>query len=356
MAFTLNANAVYSSLFNFILGQRVYTDNLKKLNREIVAKYSEDVGLFGDQKVYVSVDSGALPCNEWNGVEDTNLLETQKYPTPNVEAVQINKYLQVWVTLESYLTKAGFLTEGTFNDFQSVVSASLSDCKDLHEVSLMQTKIGTLKATSPAQNVAVTLPANDTEDNRRLRAQTIASELADICDGLEDFTRDYNDINYLRSYSRDDITIYWNKEYKNEITKIDLPTIFHKDVMQDMSYSLPARFFGEIQAGGGTTDATNSTKLRAVEEIVYDVSGKKYHLYAGDLLPGNCTYEANSTYIADDKIIAVLVHNDAIKMLKAFTTSTEFFNAKSLGTNRYITFGYGIGRLKAFPFIRIKSN
>lgn len=57
-AFTgiLNSNEVFSSLFNMIISQQVFSDNIKGLYSSLVQRYKTDGTLYGDTKLYYATD------------------------------------------------------------------------------------------------------------------------------------------------------------------------------------------------------------------------------------------------------------------------------------------------------------
>lgn len=52
---TLRSNEVYAALFNMILGQQVFSDNIQK-HQTLVDQAKEEAGLFGDQKLFYAAD------------------------------------------------------------------------------------------------------------------------------------------------------------------------------------------------------------------------------------------------------------------------------------------------------------
>ena len=192
----------------------------------------------------------------------------------------------------------------------------------------------------------------EVEAYNRVSAQTIAKKLADIFDELEDPNRDYNDYGFMRSYDMSDFKVIWNSEYLNKITKIDLPTIFHKDIYDGLiSDKLPAKYFGTINASTGTTQATNKT-VRSLIETDYG----SVHVFPGELLPGNVAYQANTTYTEDGSIACKIYKKGAVPFMSAFTVATSFFNPQSLTDTRMLIFGHNtLEQLHNYPFITVKT-
>ena len=187
---------------------------------------------------------------------------------------------------------------------------------------------------------------------------------------MEDVSRDYNDNQFLRSVSEDEIKVIWNSKYLNKITKLDLPTIFHNDglVAKLTDYKLPSRYFGrpvtesdigsgKIIKANGEYDSTKGT-LRVVRELDYN----DVHYFAGDALATSGTYvavvgglEAKDVYIEDDSIVCKIV-TKLPPYMSAFEVGTSFFNPKSLTENHYLTFGHNtLAYLKNYPLVTIKA-
>ena len=168
---------------------------------------------------------------------------------------------------------------------------------------------------------------------------------------MTDVSRDYNDYGHLRSYSDVDIKVVWNSKYSNEITKLDLPTIFHKDGVVDKLYEyiLPSRYFGVINA-----DQTqgNGTTIRSL--IEQDIGSN--HYFAGDLIKASDKAPAGTSYTTDENIICKLF----VKLppyMSAFEVATSFFNPKSLTENHYLTFGRSdLEYLKNYPVVTIHEE
>ena len=232
----------------------------------------------------------------------------------------------------------------------------IRDTKRVYDSTLFNAYVGTAESTVGNQDVTITLPtvADNPEAQARMQAGTIAAEMADLLVELEDVTRDYNDYGNLRSYSSDSLIAVWNSEKLNAIKKIDLPTIFHKDGLIDKmgEYTLPARYFGKVNASAGTTTASNTTVRSLVEK---DFGDK--HCFPGDLLPNSTAYGANETYTQDNTILFKIMHKRSVPYMSAFEVGTSFFNAKSLTTNHYLTWGHNtLEYLKNYPMITVRGT
>lgn len=381
MPFTgqLNQNEIYAALFNMIISQQVFADNIYETKETLADMSRVDGGLYGDSKLFYSTD--VLKSIPWTAdAEAQNLLKLHRPEAPEVQSITIDQFRMIPLTVDHYLTKRAFSTEGAFSAFNNQMLSWMRDTKRVYDSTLFNSFVGTHQAgledsgKGAKQNVTITIPAEpdgvddyNTEAYNRIVAQTIAQRMADLIVDLEDVTRDYNDYGNLRSYSADDLVYVWNSEWVNKIKKLDTPMIFNKEGLLDKfaEHTLPARYFGNINTTSGTTGDTNLTIRSLVEKDYntveidpknpnngYDASK---HIFPGDLLPAKTAYEAYETYTEDATIIFKVYHKDSIPFMTAFETGTEFFNSRSLTETHYLIWGYNeLEHLKNYPFITAK--
>ena len=351
----LNSNEIFAALYNMIISQQVFSDNIYDTKSSLVDMSRVDGSLYGDTRLYYSTD--VLHSEPWgNDAEAANLLQLHRPEAPECQAIELNVFRQISLTVDDYLSKRAWSTEGAFSSFNSIMLGWIRDTKRVYDCTLFNSYVGTAESNVGAQKVSITLPTvqGDPEAQARMQAGTIATEMADLLVNLEDVTRDYNDYGNLRSYSSDSLIAVWNSEALNKIKKIDLPTIFHKDGLIDKmgEYTLPARYFGKVNASGGTTGASNTTIRSLVEK---DFGSK--HCFPGDLLPNNQAYGANETYTVDGTILFKIIHKNSIPFMSAFEVGTSFFNPKSLTTNHYLTWGHNtLEYLKNYPMITVRGE
>lgn len=351
----LNSNEIFAALYNMIISQQVFADNIYDTKASLVDMSRVDGSLYGDTKLYYATD--VLHSEPWgNDAEAANLLKLHRPEAPECQAIELNVFRQISLTVDDYLSKRAWSTEGAFSSFNSIMLGWIRDTKRVYDSTLFNSYVGTAESTVGAQQVSITLPtvADNPEAQARMQAGAIAAEMADLLVNLEDVTRDYNDYGNLRSYSSDSLVAVWNSEALNKIKKIDLPTIFHKDGLIDKmgEYTLPARYFGTVNTGAGTTTATNTTIRSLVEK---DFGSK--HCFPGDLLPNSTAYGANETYTADGTILFKIIHKNSIPFMSAFEVGTSFFNPKSLTTNHYLTWGHNtLEYLKNYPMITVRGE
>lgn len=368
---TLNQNEVFQFIYNMIISQQVFADNISDTKSTLVDMSRVDGGLYGDTKLYYSTD--VLKSYEWTGdSEAENLLKLHRPEGPECQKISIDTFRMIPVTVDNYLSKRAFSTEGAFSAFNSQILSWLRDTKKIYDATLFNSFIGTHETNVGKQMVTVPIAAEpdnasmaDLEAYNRMKAQTIATEMANLMVDLEDVSRDYNNYGNLRSYNVDDLVFVWNAEVVNEIRKLDMPTIFHKEGLVDKfaQHTLPARYFGSVNTTAGTTGATNLTVRSLIEKdyntVEPDKAGydAKKHIFPGDLLPANTAYEAYETYSQDSSVICKIYHKNSVPMMTGFETGTEFWNPRSLTQTHYLIWAYNtLESLDNYPFITVKLN
>ncbi len=350
----LNQNEITSSLFNQIISQQVFSKNISGL-RSLVERLRVDGTLYGDTKLYVSTD--ILEVYDFSQKGNSSLLTVTEPPAPKLEKIVIDQFKQIAVTVYPYLQKRAFADEGTYAQFIAVVLAWLGDTKRVYETTLVNAYVGTVKTNSTINKVEVEMPKKDQtavnleESANRLRAMAIGKALADLEVAMGDPSRSYNELGFMRAYDLSDFIFVWNSAYSNEIRAVDLPTIFHKDSVVAASadqFVLPSHYFGNVSSA--TTTTANHRALRPMK-----VSGVFYQ--AGQLIASGKTVTANSTYIADAKIIGKLVHKEAIPFMSAFSVGTSFYDQQKLRENHWLTFGHNtLDYIRNFPIITIEET
>jgi len=340
----LRSNEIFSALYNMIISQEVFANNLGK-HQTLVDKARVDGGLYGDTKLYYSTD--VLKSVPWgNDAEAANLLALHRPEAPECQAIHLDIFRQICLTVDNYLSKRAWASEGAFSSFNSVMLGWMKETKKVYDGTLYNVFIGTTASAEAGQNREVAVKGlNDAQ----LEAMTIAQALADLIVEMGDYSRDFNDYGNLRSYANDAIKVVWNSKWVNKIRKIDLPTIFHKDGLVDKFEEdvMPARYFGNVVAAAHTSEAGE----RSVVEKDYG----NVHVFPGDVIPTGSSVAAGESYKEDaDVICKVLVKLPPY--MSAFEVGTSFFNPKSLTENHYLTFGHNtLEYLKNFPFITIKA-
>lgn len=351
MPITLNANEIYSALSNMILGIHVYADNIYDGYGAILDGAKSDAGLYGDKKLYIATDT--LFSTDWlNDAEAANLLAIERAPAPDTQVLEIDVFRKVWVSTDNYLSKRGFSDEGTFQQFNSVVLSWISTTKRTYEKRTYNTFIGTDETNTGNQQQTITFTSvTDPEGQARMQAMEIAQKIADIIDDVADESRNYNDLEFFRSYGEEDLRVVWSSEWLNKIEKRDLPTTFHKDFVEHIGdYKLPSKYFGTINSAATAGDGSTIRSL--IEQTINNV-----HYFPGELIVSGDTAPAGTSYTVDSNIICKIIHKNSVPFLTSFTASTEFFNPRSLTKNSYLIWGHNtLQHLEQYPMITVRSN
>lgn len=393
-AFTgqLNANEIFGALYNMIISQEVFADNIAGTFSSLVDKSRVDGSLYGDTKLFYSPD--VLKSRPWLGDnEATNLLNVNRPAAPQVQGIELNIFRQIDITVDYYLSKRAWIDEGAFSSFTSIMLGMIRETKRVYDATTFNAYIGT--AVSAANKATITVSPSlgtdttsaDKEGAARIYAQTVAEALANLFIELRDVSRDYNDYKQLKSYNLEDLVVVWNAAKVNKINKLDLPTMFHKDGLIEKFEDevLPARYFGVVITSSNVasySDATPTTGkpltattgvyvpgtnhangcVRSLIEKDITVSKTAYHVFAGDEIPAGATvvaggnFELGEVYIEDAKIICKVMHKRSVPFMSAFEVGTSFFNARSLTENHYLTWGHNtLEYLKRYPFITISE-
>lgn len=348
----LNSNEIFAALYNMLISQQVYADNISG-DDELVNDNKVDGTLYGDTKLYYATD--ALFSSEWgNDAEATNLLALDRPEAPEVQALVLDQFRQIRLTVDNYLSKRAWANEGAFASFNGVMKGWIQDTKRIYDGTTFNVFFGTYRTTEGAQDIKVkTSGITETgEAKDRKEAQMIAQTVARTLKKVADYSRDYNDYGNLRRFAKDSLTIVWNSAFVDKITNIDLPTMYHKDLF-NFSKELEARYFGDVIATAGTSDGT---KRSMIEQIITNGT-TKIHVFAGDLIPDGYKYDAYKAYTENSNIICKIYKKGTIPYMSAFEVATSFFNPRSLTENNYLTFGHNtLEVLKNYPFITIEAN
>lgn len=335
----LRSNEIFSALYNMIISQEVFADNIK--GTDLVDQARVDGGLYGDTKLYYATD--ALASSEWgNDAEAANLLQLHRPEDPKCQAIVLDKFRQISLTVDNYLSKRAWGDEGAFSSFQSVMMGWLSDTKKVYDGTTYNCYIGTVESAVGEQEQTVT--SEVAADGKQL-----AEALANIITEMTDYNRDFNDYGNLKRYAEGDLKFIFNSKYINRITNVDLPVIFDNAGLKSTFNKevLPARYFGTVNAAQKTADA-NTRSL--IEQVIGDK-----HYFAGDKIAVGAVAPAGTSYQESDAIICKIL----VKLppyMSAFEVGTSFYNPKSLTENHYLTFGHNtIEYLKNYPVVTVKK-
>ncbi len=392
-AFTLNPNEIFATVANMIISQEVFADNLGK-HQTLVDQARVDGSMYGDKKLYYATD--VLQSHPWGAdSEASNLLALDRPADPQVQDITLNVFRQIRLTVDNYLSKRAWSTEGAFSNFQSVMLGWIRETKKVYDGTLYNCFIGATQTSTGSQMQSIDLGTGSGHplynltgvEKEQMTAMLIARSLADLLVKMGDYSRDFNDYQFLRSYANESIKVVWNSDWINKIKKVDLPTIFHKEGLVDKFEEdvLPARYFGvaitssnistysaSTPAAGKPIDSDDGSYvpgvghanglIRSMVEKVVTVSAVDYHVFPGDEIPAGATivastgnFEPGEVYIEQADIICKVL----VKLppyMSAFEVGTSFFNPRSLTENHYLTFGHNtLEYLKNYPFITVKA-
>lgn len=343
---TLNANEIFAGLANMIISQRVFGDNIKGTYSSLVDKARVDGTLYGDQKLYYATD--CLRSHEWgNDAEAENLLELDRPDGPKVQAITLDKFRQIRLTVDDYLSKRAWTDKGAFTSFNSIMMGWMRDTKRIFDSTTYNTFIGTNETDKGEQEMTITPVAGQND------ALTMAEALATLLVNLKDVSRDYNDYGFIRSYEEGDLIVVWNAKHYNTLKKIDMPVIFHKDgLLGEFDQEvLPARYFGTIP-----DEPMNGQENGSVRSLIEQTIGSN-HYFPGDSIKVGDAPDVGTFYVEDDTIAFKCYHKGAVPFMSAFEVGTSFYNPRSLTENHYLTWGYNtLQHLENYPFITARFS
>lgn len=379
----LNPNLVFGAIFNMIISQLTFADNIKGTFGKIVGSAKVDGSLYGDTKLYYSTD--ALKTHAWGGdAEMTNLLKPARPKDPKCQKITLDVFRQIDLTLDSYLTKQAWKDEYAFSQFNAVMLSWLRETKRIYDSTIYNSFLGNTKSLAVKGQWDIYLK-DITEtglDKDRKEAMVIANAIAMLKTAMEDVSRFFNDYKQIRSYDWGEVKIIWNATYVNRVRNVDLPTIFHKDIMDKFGeFTLPERYFGD-KLDGTTPDTNDFTVAEGIAtlkeghthdvrslvemefEDIVDEDGDPYHIFAGDEIPvgakfkldASGKFEDSDLYLPNPDKMGIVV-TQLPPYMSAFEVATSFFNAKALNTNHYLTFGHNtLEYLKGKPFIVLMNS
>ena len=165
----LNKNEIFASIYNMIISQQVFADNIKDAKAPLVDAARVDGSLYGDTKLYYSTD--VLRSYKWGADgEAANLLALDRPEDPNCDSITLDVFRQIRLTVDNYLTKRAWGTEGAFSQFNSVMLGWIRDTKRIYDATTYNAFIGTYSTAEGKQVQTVTLPTvqGDAEATARL--------------------------------------------------------------------------------------------------------------------------------------------------------------------------------------------
>lgn len=338
----LKTNEVIGALYNMIISIQTFADNISTdVHGSFYEAMKVDGSLYGDTKLYISTDIPEV--RDWlNDEESGNLLKVYRPNDPKTQAITLSKFKYVVTTIDNYMTKRAFESEGSFSQFNTVVLGWLKDAKKVYMTKYFNVMAGTELANEGAQRLTISPSSGQT------LAQAVGLAIADLFVYLKDATREYNDNGAMRSYAEDDIVILWNAKYLNQITKLDLPVLFHNDSIVDKlgQYVIPATYFGDRKTGATAA----GTGIRSLEGQKFDNT----YVFPGELIPTGKTSSAGNAYLVNDKVVCKVTTKGALPIMGSFETTTNFFNEASLTETQRLIWGFNaVEHISDKPYITV---
>ena len=128
----LRSNEIFAALYNMIISQQVFADNISDTFSELADRFRVDGSLYGDTKLYYSTD--VLKSAPWgNDAEAANLLALYRPEAPECQAITLDVFRQICLTVDNYLSKRAWGTEGAFSEFNSVMLGWIRDTKRIYK-------------------------------------------------------------------------------------------------------------------------------------------------------------------------------------------------------------------------------
>lgn len=346
----LNQNEIISTLFNSIISWQVTPNNLDIGYNSLEGRFEVEGSQYGDTKLYTSTDIGDVYSYEADTDDQVNVLKLYRPKDPYTQAIELKDFYYYPLTIDSYLSKR--IGENLYGDVNASFVQWMSTAKDVEKVTRFNAFVGTEKSDHADVEVdfsGIITPVStvDDESANRQRAQAIAATLSALETDISDIGTTYNDIGFTRAYAPENLIVVWNAAWYNYLKKYALSSSLLKDGLLELKREnvLPARYFGTVNASSTTATAgTRALKHLVIEETSGGVT--TVHRYrAGDQIkvgltvPAGASYQETSAPGTDGSIICKVIHKDSAPYMAAFETTSEFFNAKNLSTNKYLHFG-----------------
>lgn len=384
----LNPNEFLTVLVNGFKYMATYADQLSGL-KGLADQFRIDGGQYRDTTVFT--DIGEIPTRRMNW-NNTNELKPEARIRTKQQAIVTNKSRQVGLYTLPYLMKRTWMSPDAFDQFYSTIKKNVTEAKRLYEENLIKVAIGNITPSTATATKTVALPQNaDPLIQNRLEVMTISKAVADAEIDIGDTLDTYNANGFVKAFNPSDLRIFYTSDYYTKMTHTDTPLFYEKEGLVKVGGYIPSRFAGGIALGATTADGTTH---RSCDEYFipvdstgkYAAAGTIYkHVYPGYLLPeGTPIVDKNGTdvvtqkdvslpddessYLGDvctkaraykqnSKLIAIIMHKDALKFASSFETMTDKFIAINSSNNTWLTWLFANPvEMDAYPIVTISAE
>lgn len=358
---TIAENQVYKTLFNQVIAIQTYSENYTDNYSKLLKYATVDASQYGDTRLYIDTD--ALKSYEWgpNQTQANKLLELVRPEDPAVQAIYLDSFRQIAVTVGGILDKMGFGGEGAFSQFNSTILGWIADTADIFRTTYYNSFIGThevgTSSTKDINPMNYTISTSGDENP----ALTASVALADLITDIKHVSRKYNELKFLRNFKEKDLIVVWNADYYNQLTYADRLVVFKDvDINKNLEFEvLPSDYFGvkvgdeHIQA---TVPASGTQVYRTlVEGDFTGTDGKTVHLFPSQEIPEGAIYFEDEAYMEDNTIAFKVIAKNAVPFLSSFATSSVFVNERVHTQTHFYTFSYNtLVARKGLPFITVR--
>lgn len=348
----LNQNKIYKIFTNMVLKIYVNGDIIKNTNAELLNDIKESVGLGGD-KIKIR-DFDVLPRREWAGdAESVNLTKNYRLQHEKEFDINIDQYSFFALTTDSYLSRAAWLSDRSFAEFQSALLNCIKSSKECFESTDYLAFVGTAKGLGSVKEITVT--------NDGMLAQRMSEGLANLWVELKRPTTKFNGYGYRRSYKDSDIKVMWNSAYMNSITSVSLPILFSTPEglkAKFSQYVYSPDFFGTMNTVTKKTADENTRYAVGVTDNI-GTENEVVHLAGDPVAVGTTIADASKilipTYQVDPTIACQVLVDNPVPYFDQFEIANDFANPASLNTTHRLIYAHNtLEIVPSRPIVTVK--
>lgn len=358
---TIAENQVYKTLFNQVIAIQTYSENYTDNYSKLLKYATVDASQYGDTRLYIDTD--ALKSYEWgpNQIQADKLLDLVRPEDPNVQAIYLDSFRQIAVTVGGILDKMGFGGEGAFSQFNSTILGWIADTADIFRTTYYNSFIGTHEVGTSGTRDASPMNYTIIKSSDENPALTASVALADLITDIKHVSRKYNELGFLRNFKEKDLIVVWNADCYNQLTYADRLVVFKDvDINKNLEFEvLPSDYFG-VKVGTTHTQATvpatgNDVYRTLIEGDFTGTDGITRHLFPSQAIPKGATYYEDEAYVQDKTIAFKVIAKNAVPFLSSFATSSVFVNERVHTQTHFYTFSYNsLVARKGLPFITVR--